>query len=110
MDLSKILFLDIETVPQYSNYNKQPERLKLLWNHKASFLSKSEEDTPENLYSRAGIYAEFGKIVCISVGLIHYQNGKNHLNKLLITIQIFGVIMILMVCWNLELIIMVKKP
>ena len=79
MDLSKILFLDIETVPQYSNYNKQPERLKLLWNHKASFLSKSEEETPENLYSRAGIYAEFGKIVCISVGFIHYQNGKNHL-------------------------------
>jgi len=79
MDLSKILFLDIETVPQEANYNDLPERLKTLWNHKASFLAKTDEETPEKLYKRAGIYAEFGKIVCISVGFIHAQDDKNQL-------------------------------
>lgn len=79
MDLSKILFLDIETVPQYNNYELIPERLRDLWNHKAGFLAKTEEDTPESLYQRAGIYAEFGKIICISVGFLHHQDSRYHL-------------------------------
>lgn len=69
LNLNNVLFLDIETVPQYANYTDLPERLKPLWEHKATFLSRNNE-TPEELYSRAGIYAEFGKIVCISVGFI----------------------------------------
>lgn len=67
IDLSKILFLDIETVPQFENYKDVPDRLQKLWDTKAGFLARNEE-SPEELYDRAGIYAEFGKIVCISVG------------------------------------------
>jgi predicted PolB exonuclease-like 3'-5' exonuclease len=70
LNIEKILFLDIETVPQYSNYKEVPDRLQKLWDVKAGFLAKNEE-SPEELYGRAGIYAEFGKIVCISVGFIH---------------------------------------
>jgi len=65
---NQVIFLDIETTAQYPNYEDLPERLKLLWDKKAALLSKNEEVNPENLYERAGIYAEFGKIVCISIG------------------------------------------
>ena len=67
IDLKKVLFLDIETVPLHSNYEQLGEAEKELWNHKAQFLSR-EDDTPSAIYQKAGIYAEFGKIVCISVG------------------------------------------
>jgi len=70
LNLERVLFLDIETVPQHANYKDVPERLKTLWDKKAGFLARNEE-SPEELYGRAGIYAEFGKIVCISVGFIH---------------------------------------
>jgi len=69
-----VLFLDVETVPQYPAYSMLPESKKKFWNQKASFLAKSESDTPESLYERAGIYAEFGKIICISSGFI--RDGK----------------------------------
>jgi 3'-5' exonuclease len=66
--LSSILFLDVETVPQYPTYNEAPETIRELWDRKASFLAKDGE-TSEEIYPRAGIYAEFGKIICISCGL-----------------------------------------
>ncbi len=69
-----VLFLDVETVPQYPAYSILPESKKKFWDQKASFLAKSESDTPESLYERAGIYAEFGKIICISCGFIREGN------------------------------------
>ncbi len=69
IDLSKVLFLDIETVPQQEKYTNVPKRIQKLWDTKAGFLARNEE-SPEELYNRAGIYAEFGKIICISVGYI----------------------------------------
>ena len=65
-----ILFLDIETAPQYADYNSLPKDWKELWDTKAASLLKyHEEETTETIYHRAGIYAEFGKIICISCGL-----------------------------------------
>jgi 3'-5' exonuclease len=66
-----ILFLDVETVPQYAAYNELPVATMKLWDHKTEYLKKPEGATPEKLYERAGIYAEFGKIVCISVGFFY---------------------------------------
>ena len=66
-ELSQILFLDIETVPQFANYEDVPEHLKHLWDKKTAFQRKNAE-TAEEFYCRAGILAEFGKIVCITVG------------------------------------------
>jgi predicted PolB exonuclease-like 3'-5' exonuclease len=66
-----ILFLDIETVPQYPAYQQLPEEWKPLWDTKAAYLVRNkEEETSESIYPRAGIYAEFGKIICISCGFI----------------------------------------
>ncbi len=68
---NNILFLDIETVPQYAAYSDMPEDWKKLWDTKSASLVKYHEgQTNETLYPRAGIYAEFGKIVCISCGVL----------------------------------------
>lgn len=69
--MNNILFLDIETVPQYASYHQLPGDAKKFWDKKAEQLKKDKEhDSPEIIYQRAGIYAEFGKIVCISCGII----------------------------------------
>lgn len=71
VSLNNILFLDIETVPQYASYDLLPGEMKFFWNKKAEMLKKDRDaESPESSYPRAGIYAEFGKIVCISCGII----------------------------------------
>ena len=65
--LDNILFLDIETVPLEENFNALDDEMKQLWEQKTQYQRK-EEYSAEEFYDRAGIWAEFGKIVCISVG------------------------------------------
>ena len=65
--LDNILFLDIETVPLEENFNSLDAEMKQLWEQKTQYQRK-DDFTPEEFYDRAGIWAEFGKIVCISVG------------------------------------------
>ncbi|MCF8368838.1 MAG: 3'-5' exonuclease [Bacteroidales bacterium] len=76
INLEKILFLDIETVPMVKEYKLLPDNFKKLWDHKSKFIKREEDDTPETLFPRAGIYAEFGKIVCISVGYLHNREFR----------------------------------
>ena len=77
MNFNNILFLDIETVAQFGSYDQLPADWKELWDHKAQFVIRNREDeTFETAYERAGIYAEFGKIVCISCGCIQ-GNGPD---------------------------------
>ncbi len=72
-DLHNLMVIDIETVPQYSSFEQVPEHFQKLWDLKTQYQRK--EETPEGFYERAGIWAEFGKIICISVGI--FINGKN---------------------------------
>ena len=65
-----ILFIDIETVPQFASFKELPEIFRALWDKKSSYFRDSEQ-TAEDVYRQAGIYAEFGKIVCISAGFVH---------------------------------------
>ncbi|MEP7277699.1 MAG: 3'-5' exonuclease [Bacteroidota bacterium] len=74
LPLSNILFLDIETVSQQPAFEDLPDEWKQLWERKASLLLRNKEtETPESIYGRAAIYAEFGKIICISCGIVHEQ-------------------------------------
>jgi len=66
--IENILFLDIETVPQYSDYNDVPKAFQEFWEKKSSYF-REEEKSAKDVYQRAGIYSEFGKIICISVGI-----------------------------------------
>ena len=75
--LHNILFLDIETVPQYPDYEAVPENWKALWDLKSNSLLKHYDgETNASLYPRAGIYAEFGKIVAIGVGFFHWNDDQ----------------------------------
>lgn len=76
ISLEHILFLDIETVPQQPTFNNLNETEKNLWARKAENLKKSETETAADIYNRAGIYAEFGKIICISVGVFTVQDNQ----------------------------------
>lgn len=67
INLEHILFLDIETVPEQQYFEDLDDTAKLLWEAKTKYQRK-EDFTAEEFYDRAGIWAEFGKIVCISVG------------------------------------------
>jgi len=72
--LENVLFLDIETVPASSEFSDLADEEKKLWEKKAEILRRNDPDTTaDELYSRAGIYSEFGKIICISCG---FANGK----------------------------------
>lgn len=76
LQLEHILFLDIETVPQYPEFSDLDDTEQVLYANKTKYLRK-DEHTPEAFYERAGIWAEFGKIVCISVGYFNTStNGK----------------------------------
>jgi 3'-5' exonuclease len=73
IQLESILFLDIETVPEEDNFNKLDQEMQNLWELKTQYQRK-EEFTAEAFYERAGIWAEFGKIVCISVGYFTFKS------------------------------------
>ena len=72
LNLEDILFLDIETVPETQHFSDLDRTKQDLWEHKSQYQRK-EDITAEEFYERAGIWAEFGKIVCISVGYFNIQ-------------------------------------
>ena len=74
INLEHILFLDIETVPEYESFGDLTEEVKYLWGDKTKYQRK-DEFSPEEFYERAGIWAEFGKIVCISVGYFTFRGS-----------------------------------
>lgn len=77
INIENILFLDIETVPENATFKELSEEKQLLWEQKSKYQRK-EEFTAEEFYDRAGIWAEFGKIICISVGyFVQNSEGAN---------------------------------
>jgi DNA polymerase elongation subunit (family B) len=77
--IENILFLDIETVPAMPEFGQLDERMSKLWQKKAERIRQQETDTVETLYPRAGIFPEFGKIICISVG--SFRSGEFRLKS-----------------------------
>jgi len=72
--LQQILFLDIETVPVVADFHLLSPTFQSLWQKKAASLRNPEEYSVEELFQqRAGIYAEFGRIVCIGLGSFYGQ-------------------------------------
>ncbi len=81
IDLTNVLVLDIETVSGYKSFDNLSEPMQKLWKIKAEQIQRRlpEEDhleVAEAFEEKAGIYAEFGKIVCISVGVFKKVEGK----------------------------------
>ncbi len=78
VNLADVLFLDIETVPQEKEWSQVSESAQELYAKKTAYQRK-EEISPEDFYERAGIWAEFGKIICISVAYFNKQSEKTTL-------------------------------
>lgn len=77
--LQNILFLDIETVSCVEEYSLLNERIAALWDKKSGFIKNEEELTSAEMFTkRAAIYAEFGKIVTIAVGIITLDENKEN--------------------------------
>ncbi len=78
VNIERILFVDIETVPQSAGYDCLSNDMRRLWDKKAANIvrydSSVDSSSPAHLYGRAGIYAEFGKVVCVSAAFI--RDGK----------------------------------
>ncbi len=75
INLEHLLFLDIETVPEFEEFDALSDEMKYLWEQKTKYQRK-EEFSAEEFYDRAGIWAEFGKIICISVGYFTFKEGN----------------------------------
>ena len=86
INFENILFLDIETVPEVENFSELSEEKQELFSQKTAYQRK-EEVTSNEFYERAGIWAEFGKIVCISVG--YFVNFKSN-NRTFRVTSFFG--------------------
>jgi 3'-5' exonuclease len=71
--IEDIIFLDIETVPGVADFDQLGSPLNVLWEKKSKNL-RNPDQSAEEVYQRAGIYAEFGKIICISAGIIKEKN------------------------------------
>jgi len=70
--VKNLLFLDIETVAGYPTLDAVPERLRQQWARKARHLRTDASQTDADLYEgRAGIYAEFGRVIVIGLGFVH---------------------------------------
>src|ERR1043165_3428625 len=68
LKLNNVLFLDVETAPIVYRYKDLDERIRPLWDFKFRY---NPSETPESLYKKAGIYAEFSRVICISAGFFH---------------------------------------
>ncbi len=74
--IQDLFLLDIETVPQFQTYSQLPDDWKLLWDEKLSKTMPENISPEEGYLLRAGILAEFGKIVCISTGYFYENTNK----------------------------------
>jgi hypothetical protein len=75
LNIEEVLFIDIETAPIAPEFDKLSENWQKLWEHKMK-PQLNEGETAKDLYQRAGIYAEFGRIICISMGYVAKKEGE----------------------------------
>lgn len=79
LNLEKVLFLDIETVPQVYLPQDLDKETRKLFGTKLNVSPDEIGNFEEAYFRRAGILAEFGKIICISVGFLHETNTGRQL-------------------------------
>jgi hypothetical protein len=68
MKLTDLLIIDIETIPDKASYGQLDDAWKQLFNDKATKTVPFQGNIEEIYKKRAGIWAEFGKVVCIGAG------------------------------------------
>src|SRR6476660_3085178 len=74
-----LICIDIETVPAYPDFVSLPDELKELYLQKSERLKQENENEEEQYFNHADIYAEFGKIICITLGLFKKEKGEYYI-------------------------------
>ena len=80
--LFDLLFIDIETVPQECEHCDLPADRRQLFFDKISKSVPENYDEAEVYKQKAGILAEFGKVICISTGYLFTDASGNQFMKL----------------------------
>jgi len=73
LHLENLICIDIETVPAWPDFATMPEELKELYLKKSIRLKQEGETEEEQYFNHAGIYAEFGKVICIVLGIFRKE-------------------------------------
>lgn len=71
--ISNVLFLDVETAPVVYRYNDLDDNSRKLWDTKFRY---QQAESFEEQYKKAGVYAEFAKVICISVGFFNEKTFR----------------------------------
>lgn len=74
-NLFDLLIIDIETVPKVQSFENLSNNWQELWDEKVS-KTMPELSSEESFKKKAGILAEFGKIICISVAYFFENHQK----------------------------------
>lgn len=77
--LENLLILDIETVPGVAGFQDLSPAFQELWLDKFTKIAPDSEEVVEGYTNRSSIYAEFGKIICISAGYFYEKAGKKNI-------------------------------
>ena len=72
ISLKSIFFLDIETVPQSPSFGQLDETMQKLWEYRIHRFKPEEAPLADYYFEKAGVYAEFGKTICISFGFFGF--------------------------------------
>jgi 3'-5' exonuclease len=73
--LENLLLIDIETVPAYPVFEEMNEEWRSLWQEKVQRSLPEDVSAAEFYPQRAGVMAEFAKVICISIG--HFRKNGN---------------------------------
>ena len=78
INIYNLIFIDIETVPQYNSFQQLSAGMQELWAVKHATLKIEGETAEEGYLKRAGVYSEFAKVICISAGFFHSDKDNNY--------------------------------
>lgn len=76
INIYNLIFIDIETVPAHSSFNQLSPAMQELWAAKHATLKTNDETPEEGYLKRAGVYAEFAKVICICIGFMHFDRDR----------------------------------
>ncbi len=81
LDLSTVVCLDIETVPGHASFAELDAVMQENWAKKAERMKIPDSSADELYFDKAGIFAEYGKIICITVGIFANSGTKIRLKS-----------------------------
>ena len=76
-NIENVIFVNVETVPEVPEYKYLSADMQRLWGATTAQQQAQSGKSPEELYAMAGEHAEFGRVDCISVGVIRHRENAS---------------------------------